>query len=174
MWPAAPGGLVWLACALPWLGPLCWLYFAVTGLALGDLLRQAREAARFLDNGDPEAARTVVAGAGQPRGRGTRRGGPFPGPGRIGSAKTPTTDSWPPVFFLILGGPALLWAYKAVSTADSMWGYRTARHARLGWFGARADDVLAFVPARLTAGAMWLCGGYSWDTPGRFVGKNYP
>ena len=59
-----------------------------------------------------------------------------------------------PLFWLVLGGPAGLWAYKAVSTADSMWGYRTDRYHDFGWFAARADDVLAWLPARLTVLAM--------------------
>ncbi len=43
-------------------------------------------------------------------------------------------------------GPAALWAYKAVSTADSMWGYRTERFEKVGKVGARLDDVLADIP----------------------------
>ncbi|MCK9241499.1 cobalamin biosynthesis protein, partial [Desulfocurvus sp.] len=43
------------------------------------------------------------------------------------------------------------WAYKAVSTMDSMWGYRTERWRGLGWACARLDDALAFVPSRLAA-----------------------
>jgi adenosylcobinamide-phosphate synthase len=57
-----------------------------------------------------------------------------------------------PLFWLALGGPVALWLYKAVSTLDSMVGYRNDRYRDLGWASARIDDVLAFVPARLT----WL------------------
>ena len=46
--------------------------------------------------------------------------------------------------------------YKAVSTTDSMWGYLTERWRWLGWAGARADDCLAFIPARLSVGALRL------------------
>jgi len=38
-----------------------------------------------------------------------------------------------------------------VSTMDSMWGYKTERFRDLGWAAARADDVLAYLPARLSA-----------------------
>jgi adenosylcobinamide-phosphate synthase len=62
-----------------------------------------------------------------------------------------------PLFFLVLGGPGLLWAYKAISTMDSMWGYRTAAYRELGWAPARADDVLAWIPARLSA--LFLAAG---------------
>ena len=56
-----------------------------------------------------------------------------------------------PVFwFLILGLPGLI-AYKMVNTADSMIGYRTPEHEAFGKAAARLDDVLNWVPARLTA-----------------------
>ena len=56
-----------------------------------------------------------------------------------------------PAFWFLLGGLPLMLAYKAVSTADSMIGYRTPRHEAFGWAAARLDDLLNFVPARLTA-----------------------
>jgi adenosylcobinamide-phosphate synthase len=61
-----------------------------------------------------------------------------------------------PLFWLMLTGPVGLWSYKAVSTIDSMWGYKTPRWKNLGWAGARLDDVLAFVPARLGAYFLYL------------------
>jgi adenosylcobinamide-phosphate synthase len=56
----------------------------------------------------------------------------------------------PALWYLMLGLPGLL-IYKAVNTADSMIGYRTPRHEAFGWASARFDDVLNFVPARLSA-----------------------
>jgi adenosylcobinamide-phosphate synthase len=56
-----------------------------------------------------------------------------------------------PLFFAYLGGAPLALAYKAVSTLDSMVGYRNARYAEFGWASARLDDLLNFVPARLSA-----------------------
>lgn len=56
-----------------------------------------------------------------------------------------------PVFwFLILGLPGLL-IYKFINTADSMIGYKTTRHADFGWAAARLDDLVNWIPARLTA-----------------------
>ena len=56
-----------------------------------------------------------------------------------------------PVFwFLLLGLPGLL-VYKIVNTADSMIGYLTPRHRNFGWAAARLDDVLNWIPARITA-----------------------
>ena len=57
-----------------------------------------------------------------------------------------------PLFWFALMGPVGLWAYKAVSTLDSMVGYRNERYVHLGWASARLDDLAAFLPARLT----WL------------------
>lgn len=56
----------------------------------------------------------------------------------------------PAIWFLIGGLPGLL-IYKTVNTADSMIGYKTERHKDFGWAAARLDDVLNWVPARLTA-----------------------
>jgi len=56
-----------------------------------------------------------------------------------------------PLFYLALGGPPLMAAYKAVNTLDSMVGYRNERYLNLGWFSARLDDALNFLPSRLTA-----------------------
>ena len=56
----------------------------------------------------------------------------------------------PALFFLVFGLPGLL-VYKVVNTADSMIGHRTARYERFGKVAARCDDVLNWIPARLTA-----------------------
>jgi len=56
-----------------------------------------------------------------------------------------------PLFWLTLGGPVTAMAYKAVSTLDSMVGYKNERYLRLGWASARMDDLLNYVPARLSA-----------------------
>ena len=61
-----------------------------------------------------------------------------------------------PLFFLLLGGVPLLMVYKAASTLDSMVGYRNERYLRIGWASARLDDILAFIPARLTFVFMFL------------------
>jgi adenosylcobinamide-phosphate synthase len=58
------------------------------------------------------------------------------------------------------GGAVGAWLFRAANTLDSAWGHRTERLQRFGWLSARADDALAFVPARLTAALMVLLGGH--------------
>ncbi len=63
-----------------------------------------------------------------------------------------------PVFwFAVAGLPGLL-VYKVVNTADSMIGYRTERYENFGWAAAKLDDVLNWVPARITALLIWALG----------------
>ncbi|WP_299773493.1 adenosylcobinamide-phosphate synthase CbiB [uncultured Tateyamaria sp.] len=64
----------------------------------------------------------------------------------------------PAFWFLIAGVPGIL-IYKVVNTADSMVGYLTPRHAEFGWAAARLDDVLNWIPARLTGALIALVGG---------------
>lgn len=56
----------------------------------------------------------------------------------------------PAFWFAVFGLPGML-IYKAVNTADSMIGYRTPRHEAFGKATAKLDDVLNFIPARLSA-----------------------
>ncbi|MEI6046302.1 MAG: adenosylcobinamide-phosphate synthase CbiB [Chloroflexota bacterium] len=69
----------------------------------------------------------------------------------IESVTENTTDSFvaPVLFFLFLGVPGAL-AYRLANTFDSMIGYR-GHYEYLGKAGARLDDILNFIPARLTA-----------------------
>lgn len=55
-----------------------------------------------------------------------------------------------PLFYLAIGGPALMIAYKAVNTLDSMVGYKNERYLDFGWAGARLDDAANFAPARIS------------------------
>ena len=56
-----------------------------------------------------------------------------------------------PLFWLTIGGPVAAMAFKAVSTLDSMVGYRNERYLQMGWASARMDDLLNFIPARISA-----------------------
>ncbi len=61
----------------------------------------------------------------------------------------------PAFWFLLLGLPGIL-IYKIVNTADSMIGYLTPKHAEFGWASARLDDLMNWVPARLTGALFCL------------------
>lgn len=75
-----------------------------------------------------------------------------------------------PLFYLCLGGPVAALLYKAVNTLDSMVGYKNQRYLQFGKVAARLDDLLNWIPARLTAlllvVAAWLAGlngGRAWQ-----------
>jgi len=56
-----------------------------------------------------------------------------------------------PLFWYGIGGLPAMSAYKMANTLDSMIGYKDERYLRFGWAAARLDDVLNFIPARITA-----------------------
>lgn len=56
-----------------------------------------------------------------------------------------------PMFYFILGGAPLAFAYKAINTLDSMIGYKNDKYLYFGRFAAKLDDVANFIPARITA-----------------------
>lgn len=75
-----------------------------------------------------------------------------------------------PLFYAILGvcipvvGPVpLALAYKASSTLDSMVGYKEAPYKYLGWFSARLEDYLTWLPCRLTVVTLGLLSGKPLD-----------
>ncbi|MDZ7957967.1 MAG: adenosylcobinamide-phosphate synthase CbiB [Aulosira sp. DedQUE10] len=75
-----------------------------------------------------------------------------------------------PLFYAIVGGlipfvgvVPLALAYKASSTLDSMVGYREAPYTYLGWFSARLEDYLTWVPCRLTVMTLALLSGKPFD-----------
>ncbi len=55
-----------------------------------------------------------------------------------------------PLFWAFLFGAPGLWLYKTVNTLDSMIGYKDERYEKFGKFSARADDIMNFIPARIT------------------------
>ena len=56
-----------------------------------------------------------------------------------------------PIFFFVIGGLPLAIAYRAANTMDSMLGYKNDKYLYFGRVSARLDDVLNYIPARLTA-----------------------
>ena len=120
-------------------------------LALGDLLRHVWRVERALGAGDLDGARAavgalVVRDADRLDAAACRRAA-------IESLAENLTDGvTSAVCWYAVGGVPGLVLFKVASTLDSMVGNRTPRYLRFGWAGARLDDVMNYVPARLT----WL------------------
>ena len=70
-----------------------------------------------------------------------------------------------PLFYFCLGGPAAAAAYKAVNTLDSMIGYKTDRYLEFGRFAARLDDLVNWIPARLSAAILVLAASLAGFSP---------
>ena len=56
-----------------------------------------------------------------------------------------------PLLFIAVGGAAAGCFYKSVNTLDSMIGYKNEKYSELGRFAAKLDDIMNFIPSRLTA-----------------------
>ncbi|WP_299813775.1 adenosylcobinamide-phosphate synthase CbiB [uncultured Jannaschia sp.] len=131
---------------------LCEIVFAAILLAQRSLVDHVRAVARALRL-SPEAGREAVA---RIVGRDTRdMDAAQIARAAIESAAENLSDGVvAPVFWFAVAGLPGMMAYKVVNTADSMIGYRTPRHATFGWAAARLDDVMNWIPARLTALAL--------------------
>lgn len=71
-----------------------------------------------------------------------------------------------PMLYTAIGGPVLGFVYKAVNTMDSMLGYKSDKYMYFGRFAARLDDVVNFIPARISAYLMIIAafiGGRQFD-----------
>lgn len=71
-----------------------------------------------------------------------------------------------PMLYTAIGGPVLGFVYKAVNTMDSMLGYKNDKYLYFGRFAARLDDVVNFIPARISAYLMIIAafiGGRQFD-----------
>ncbi|MCT4617780.1 MAG: adenosylcobinamide-phosphate synthase CbiB [Marinisporobacter sp.] len=70
-----------------------------------------------------------------------------------------------PLFYIFIGGAPLGMAYKAANTLDSMVGYKNEKYLHFGWASAKFDDLLNYIPARLTAFFMIIASfllKYDW------------
>lgn len=70
-----------------------------------------------------------------------------------------------PMFYLALGGPILGFLYKSINTMDSMIGYKNEKYLDFGRFAAKCDDVVNYIPSRLSA-VMMIVSTF-------FLGRDY-
>jgi adenosylcobinamide-phosphate synthase len=125
------------------------IFLTYSCLALRDLLKHSWAVERAARAGDLAGARVAIA---RLVGRDTdrmdiaacRRAA-------IESLSENLTDGFTSAiaWYVVAGLPGLV-LFKVVSTMDSMVGNKTPRYLKFGWCGARLDDVMNFIPARLT------------------------
>ena len=128
---------------------LDWMGIAVTCMA-----KEARGVGKALEKGLPEARKQVARIVG----RDTQNlSGEEIIKATVETVAENTTDGViSPLFWALLGGPVLLWGFKAANTLDSMVGYMDETYRDIGWSSAKLDDILNYIPARLTALRMIL------------------
>jgi adenosylcobinamide-phosphate synthase len=127
------------------------VFFVYSFLALHDLFRHVWAVERAARRGNLEAARAAIAHlVGRDTGRldlaACRRAA-------IESLSENLSDGFvSPLFWYVAAGLPGIVLFKIASTMDSMVGYKTPLYLRFGWCGARLDDVMNYLPARMT----WL------------------
>ena len=141
-------------------GGIGWYCFAATifvfyGLANRSLIREGREVIDTLEKQGLEAGRRRLSWI---VGRDTSALSPK----QIYTAVLETMAEnlsdgvVAPLFYYALGGVPAMMTYKMINTLDSMIGYRDERYRDFGCWAARLDDVVNYIPARLTALLMIL------------------
>lgn len=151
--PAALLGLAaWIHPVVYWLLASFWCWQI---LATKSLKTESMKVYAPLKEGDLPAARRAVAMiVGRDTERLTEEG---VAKAAVETVAENTSDGIvAPLIFLALGGPALGFFYKAVNTMDSMVGYKNERYLYFGRTAARLDDMLNFLPSRISAWLMIL------------------
>lgn len=146
------GGTAIAIAAFPPAGKVVANVFLVYSLlALRDLVRHGWDVEQAARRNDLPGARAAIARlVGRDTSRmdlaGCRRAA-------IESLSENLTDGFiSPIFWYAVAGLPGLILFKVASTMDSMVGYKTPRYLKFGWCGARTDDFMNWLPARLT----WL------------------
>lgn len=149
--------LAWGLSGIPYLGVIVDIGLLYLALGAASLSEHAGAVARALQGGDLEQARQQV-------GRMVSRdsGSMDEAEVSLATIESVLENGCDAVFgalfwFVVAGAPGVV-AYRLVNTLDAMWGYRTPRYLHFGWAAARLDDLLNWVPARLTALSYTLLG----------------
>ncbi|AYM02452.1 adenosylcobinamide-phosphate synthase CbiB [Levilactobacillus yiduensis] len=158
--------VMWASSLNHWLSFIIGTYICYACLSVRGLAIESHKIMRSLRANDLQQARHQV---GMIVGRDTEQLGPEDVcKATIETVAENTSDGVvAPLIYLIIGGPVLGLMYKAVNTLDSMVGYRNEKYQDFGRFSAKADDVINYIPARITwlllmASSMLL--GYDYRT----------
>lgn len=153
-----PVGSFWLGWAVlwlcgrlaPWLGLAAEVLLCSQCLAARELKKESMAVYRELERGDLSAARTAVGRiVGRDTGSLTAEGVTKAAVETV--AENTSDGEIAPLFWMAIGGAPLALAYKAVNTMDSMVGYKNQRYRYFGTAAARLDDIVNWIPARLSA-----------------------
>lgn len=159
VWVGGLAVLVVLSARLhPWAGWAVHVFLLYSLIALGDLLHHVRRIEAGVAADDLPRARAAVSAL---VGRDIdRMDGAACRRAAVESLSENLVDGFtsPLVWYLVGGLPGLV-LFKVVSTMDSMVGFKTPRYLQFGWCGARLDDVMNYVPARLTWALIGLVAG---------------
>ena len=141
-----------------WLGAAAESILCYYMLAARCLRNESMKVYRAISENDTEKARTAVS---MIVGRDTK---PLDRNGIIRAAVETVAENTSdgvtaPMLYMGLGGAVLGFFYKAANTMDSMIGYTSEKYLHIGKFAAKLDDVLNYIPSRLTALLMILSAG---------------
>ena len=144
-------GIQYITSFLPlWAGILLPALFLKLTISLRGLDRAAREVQRALQNNNLPEARRLLSWHLVSRDASQLNESQVSAAAIESVAENASDGIIAPMFFFAIGGLPAAFAYRFVNTADSMLGYRDVEREWLGKFPARVDDVLNFLPARLT------------------------
>lgn len=144
-------GLAWLFARLP--PPLNWILTALilkTTFSLRGLDRAAGEVQSALEQNNLSEARRLLSWHLVSRDTSQLSPGQVAAAAIESVAENASDSLVAPLFFFVVGGLPLALVYRFANTADAMLGYHDAEHEWFGKIPARLDDVLNFIPARLT------------------------
>ncbi|PZE20375.1 adenosylcobinamide-phosphate synthase CbiB [Paenibacillus xerothermodurans] len=142
--------LLWLAAEIhPWLGYAANTWFIATTIAVKGLKDAALQVYRPLSAGKLDEARKYV---GYIVGRDTTQLNESEiTRATVETVAENTVDAVvSPLFYALLGAAPLALTYRAANTLDSMVGYKNDKYLHFGWASARWDDIMNWLPARIT------------------------
>ena len=169
---AVPFGILYLAYGWnPWLGLTLETFMCYQLLATRSLRDESKKVYDALQTGDLEKSRYAVSMiVGRDTQSLTEEGVTK---AAVETVAENTSDGIiAPLFYMMIGGAVGGFAYKAINTMDSMVGYKNEKYQFFGTPAALLDDVVNYIPARLSAWLMIL-GAFLLKMNGKNAKKIY-